>query len=178
MIDGASPNGAQSRCGLAGAGGCRVRVAFADDMIEGLNMIRNVLVTSIRASRRCASVFVLSLSMVFAGQIAAETNSVSGTVSRVTDGDTFHLSGLDPAIRVWGLDAPERKQAGGSEATRAMRSLISGATLDCRVRDIDRYDRLVAQCFLPDGRDIAAEMIYMGVATEYCRYSGGYYGTC
>ena len=84
----------------------------------------------------------------------------------------------DVAIRVWGLDAPERKQAGGSEATRAMRSLISGATLDCRVRDIDRYDRLVAQCFLPDGRDIAAEMIYMGVATEYCRYSGGFYGTC
>jgi endonuclease YncB( thermonuclease family) len=147
-------------------------------MIEGLNMIRNVLVNSLRASRRCASVFVLALSMVFAGHLTAETNSVSGTVSRVTDGDTFHLSGLGPAIRVWGLDAPERKQAGGSEATRAMRSLISGASLDCQVRDIDRYNRIVAQCFLPDGRDIAAEMIYMGVATEYCRYSGGYYRTC
>ena len=32
--------------------------------------------------------------------------------------------------------------------------------------------------FLPDGRDIAAEMIRAGVATEYCRYSGGFYGTC
>ena len=141
-------------------------------------MIRNVLVTSIRASRRCASVFVLALSMVLAGPLAAETSSVSGTVSRVTDGDTFHLSGLDPAIRVWGLDAPERKQAGGSEATRSMRGLITGATLDCQVRDIDRYQRIVAQCFLPDGRDIATEMIRMGVATEYCRYSGGYYRTC
>ena len=116
--------------------------------------------------------------MVFAGPLTAETNSVSGTVSHVTDGDTFHLSGLDPAIRVWGLDAPERKQAGGSEATRALRSLITGTTLDCQVRDIDRYQRIVAQCFLPDGRDIAAEMIRMGVATEYCRYSGGYYQTC
>ena len=147
-------------------------------MIKALMMIRDVLVAAIRSSRRYMSVFVLALSMVFAGHLAAETKSVSGTVSHVTDGDTFQLSGLSPAIRVWGLDAPERKQAGGSEATRAMRSLISGATLDCQVRDIDRYNRLVAQCFLPDGRDIAAEMIYMGVATEYCRYSGGYYRTC
>ena len=141
-------------------------------------MIRDAFVASIRASRRYAPVFLLAVSMVLAGPLTAKTNSFSGTVSRVTDGDTFHLSGLDPAIRVWGLDAPERKQVGGSEATRAMRSLITGATLDCQVRDIDRYHRIVAQCFLPDGRDIAAEMIRMGVATEYCRYSRGYYQTC
>ena len=141
-------------------------------------MIRDVLAASIHSSRRFAFVFVLALSMVLAGPLAAETSSVSGKVSRVTDGDTFHLSELDPAIRVWGLDAPERKQAGGSDATRAMRSLISGTTLDCRVRDIDRYHRIVAQCFLPDGRDIAAEMIRIGVATEFCRYSRGYYQTC
>ena len=141
-------------------------------------MIRDVLVASICSSRRYGSVFVLALSIILAVPLADETNSVSGTVSRVTDGDTFHLLGLDPAIRVWGLDAPERKQAGGSDAMRAMRSLISGTTLDCRVRDIDRYHRIVAQCFLPDGRDIAAEMIRIGVATEYCRYSRGYYQTC
>ena len=141
-------------------------------------MIRDVLVAAIRSSRRYVSVFVLASSMVLVGPLAAETSSVSGMVSHVTDGDTFHLSGLDPAIRVWGLDAPERKQVGGSEATRAMRSLITGTTLDCQVRDIDRYHRLVAQCFLPSGRDIAAEMIRMGVATEYCRYSRGYYQTC
>ena len=141
-------------------------------------MIRDVFVASIRASRRYASVFVLAFSMVLAGPLTAETNSFSGTVSRVTDGDTFHLSGLAPAIRAWGLDAPERKQVGGSEATRAMRSLITRTTLDCQFRDIDRYHRIVAQCFLPGGRDIAAEMIRMGVATEYCRYSRGYYQTC
>ena len=147
-------------------------------MIESLNMNRDFLISSIRSGRRCASGIVLALGLVLAGPIAAETKSVAGTVSHVTDGDTFHLLGLDPAIRVWGLDAPERKQAGGSDATRAMRGLISGAMLVCQVRDIDRYSRIVAQCFLPDGRDIAAEMIRMGVATEYCRYSGGFYRTC
>jgi micrococcal nuclease len=32
-----------------------------------------------------------------------------------------------------------------------LRGLISGKTLRCGVVDIDRFGRLVAQCFLPDG---------------------------
>ena len=110
----------------------------------------------------------------------------AATLAREAAGQSIDLPPTDLArvnertrdLGLWGLDAPERKQAGGSEATRALRSLITGTTLDCQVRDIDRYHRIVAQCFLPDGRDIAAEMIRMGVATEYCRYSGGYYQTC
>jgi endonuclease YncB( thermonuclease family) len=76
------------------------------------------------------------------------------------------------------LDAPEWDQQGGSAATSTLRCLISGSTLRCSVLDIDRYGRLVAQCFLPDGRDIAAEMIRSDAATEYCGYSRGFYGTC
>lgn len=56
--------------------------------------------------------------------------------------------------------------------------LIAGKRLTCAIRDVDRYGRLVGQCFLPDGRDIAAEVIRSGAALEYCRYSRGYYGTC
>ena len=79
---------------------------------------------------------------------------------------------------VWGLDAPEWNHQGGSTATSTLHSLISGKQLRCAVLDVDRYGRLVAQCVLPSGRDIAAEMIRSGAATEYCRYSGGYYGNC
>lgn len=110
--------------------------------------------------------------------IPASAEEFSGRVTRVTDGDTFRMSGVEPAIRVWGLDAPERDEQGGSAATGTMRSLVGGQTLTCLLRDIDRYQRLVGQCFLPDGRDITAAMIASGTATEYCRYSGGYYGTC
>lgn len=109
---------------------------------------------------------------------AAQGQVISGVVLRVTDGDTFRLSGLDVAVRVWGLDAPERKQSGGSAATSAMRALIDGHTLTCVLRDIDRYRRVVGQCFLENGQDIAEAMIATGVAREYCRYSRGYYGTC
>ncbi len=105
-------------------------------------------------------------------------SDIAGTVARVVDGDTFRLRGVGPAIRVWGLDAPERAERGGPAATRALSDMIAGERLACRVVDVDRYKRLVALCQLADGRDIAAEMIAAGVATEYCRYSRGYYGTC
>ena len=110
--------------------------------------------------------------------VAEDLGTIEARVARVVDGDTFKLSGQSQSIRVWGLDAPERNKAGGSAATAALNALISGQTLSCAVVDIDRYQRLVGQCFLPDGRDITAAMIMTGTATEYCRYSKGYYGTC
>ena len=109
---------------------------------------------------------------------AQQSSALEARVSKILDGDTFTLSGESRRIRVWGLDAPEWDQQGGSNATATLRSLISGKTLRCNVLDIDRYGRLVGQCFLPVGRDIADEMIRSGAATEYCRYSRGFYGTC
>ncbi len=126
--------------------------------------------------------------MLFAALLASVLVSVparlnaeerlSARVSKITDGDTFTLSGTSRRIRIWGLDAPEKDETGGSLATDVLRDLISGKELDCLVRDIDRYGRIVGQCFLPDGRDVTAQMIRSGVATEYCRFSKNYYGTC
>ncbi len=76
------------------------------------------------------------------------------------------------------LDAPETSQAGGSAATGALARLISGQTLKCRQRDIDRYGRIAGQCFLADGRDITAAMIASGTAQEYNRFSSNHYRTC
>ena len=143
-------------------------------MTDKQPLLRRTYARRIAAIAATAAVLCTAL----AGHLTAQSNSVSAPVSRVTDGDTFRLQGVDQAIRVWGLDAPERNEVGGSAATAAMRTLITGQTLDCRIKDIDRYGRIVGQCLLLDGRDIAAEMIRMGVATEYCRYSGGYYQTC
>jgi endonuclease YncB( thermonuclease family) len=102
----------------------------------------------------------------------------SGRVTRIVDGDTFWISGQDVRIRVWALDAPEVREAAGSAATATLTRLIAGQTLQCRQRDIDRYGRIVGQCWLPDGRDITAAMIASGTASEYCRFSRNHYGTC
>lgn len=129
------------------------------------------------------SFFVIALIGLLALGAPARADATRGSVlearvSKVIDGDTFTLSGHSRRIRVWGLDAPERNQQGGSAATATMRALIASKTLRCQIRDIDRYGRYVGQCFLPDGRDITAAMIRAGVATEYCYFSRNHYGTC
>ena len=102
----------------------------------------------------------------------------TGRVTRIVDGDTFWVASQNASIRVWGLDAPETDQLGGSAATGELARLIADQTLQCRQRDIDRYGRIVGQCFLANGRDITAAMIASGTAQEYCRFSGNYYRTC
>lgn len=44
--------------------------------------------------------------------------------------------------------------------------------------DTDRYGRTVAQCWLPDGRDLACEMVKAGWAVDMPRYSKGAYRRC
>ena len=131
-----------------------------------------------RKPRFFAIVLAALLVVSTSGARAEAPPALDARVSKVVDGDTFTLSGESRRIRIWGFDAPEWNHPGGAAATAALRGLISGNRLNCDVLDIDRYGRLVAQCFLPDGRDVAAEMIRSGVATEYCRYSRGFYGTC
>ena len=101
-----------------------------------------------------------------------------GRVTRVIDGDTFWIDSKDVRIRVWGLDAPEVDTALGPSATAALSGLVLGQQLSCEQHDVDRYGRIVVQCFLPDGRDIAAAMIEIGAAKEFCRYPDDHYGTC
>ena len=115
--------------------------------------------------------------------VAREANravgeTFAGRVTRVVDGDTFWMRNASVRIRIWGLDAEEAGTTQGARATRALERLIGGRTLTCLVRDIDRFGRIVGQCVLPDGRDIAAVMIASGAATEFCRYSRNHYGSC
>jgi micrococcal nuclease len=114
----------------------------------------------------------------FGSAYAGAAGTLTGHVTGIVDGDTFWISSKDVRIRVWGLDAPERGTPAGPTATAALSGLISGQTLTCRQRDIDRYGRIVGQCFLADGRDITAAMIASGTATEYCRFSHNHYRTC
>ena len=127
---------------------------------------------------RCAqilSICTLLLAVLFsAAPPRAEAEDLGTIEARVVDGDTFKITGQSQSIRVGGLDAPERNKAGGSAATAALYALISGQTLRCAVVDIDRYQLLFGQCFLPDGRDITAAMIMSGTSTEYFHYSKGY----
>lgn len=94
-----------------------------------------------------------------------------------TDGDTIRCDqGRGQRVRVFGIQAPERTDPGGPASTQAMRQLVTGHTLTCTIRGPDSYSRKVALCRLEDGTDIAAEMVRLGQAVDWPKFSGGRYG--
>lgn len=101
--------------------------------------------------------------------------------ARVIDGDTIEVSGV--RIRLYGIDAPESRQACMSEnglygcgrkATAAMQRAIGGQPVKCHVRGEDRYGRLVAVCFNDDGEDIGKGLVAQGWALAYRQFSLDY----
>jgi endonuclease YncB( thermonuclease family) len=97
------------------------------------------------------------------------------------DGDSLRRG--ESEYRLGAIDAPELHQsclnasghsyACGREAQKALRRLVSGKNLECRISDTDRYGRLVATCFAEDA-DINGEMVRLGWAVAYRRHGLDY----
>lgn len=130
--------------------------------------------------RPIRSVTLLNALMAMAmGCPAVAQERVQG-VPRVVDGDTLEVAGTQ--VRLWGIDAPESRQACerggisyacGSEAAAFLRTLIAVATVECEVRTHDRYQRSVAIC-RREGLDVGAAMVRAGWAVAFTRYSSDY----
>ena len=103
-------------------------------------------------------------------------------ITKVSDGDSLRSGDL--RIRLFGIDAPELKQrcadqngvlwSCGASALYQLKALISkNKDLQCRLRDVDRYGRLVMQCF-NGSTDIGAAMVLSGHALAYRHFSDLY----
>lgn len=109
---------------------------------------------------------------------------VTGT-ARVVDGDTIDIDGK--RIRLEGIDAPEAAQtctgryAGGIfgewrcgvAASAALVRLTRSKTVTCEARETDKYNRLIATCFV-NGRNINRAMVRRGHAWAFVKYSDTY----
>lgn len=91
----------------------------------------------------------------------------------VTDGDTIKVQKTQ--IRLFGIDAPELNHPYGQKTKWALHKLCKGHTIRVEVTDVDHYGRTVAKCYLPDGRDLSAEMVKMGLAIDWPKFSGKKY---
>jgi endonuclease YncB( thermonuclease family) len=96
---------------------------------------------------------------------------------QVIDGDTIHIGKLK--YRFFGIDAPEIKQICEKDNTKIQCGVIAKSVLknkiadkipECIVKDKDRYQRLVAECFI--GKEsLSRFMVREGYAVAYTRYS-------
>ena len=93
-------------------------------------------------------------------------------VARVVDGDTIHIQ--DQRIRLWGIDSPERRTRPGEAARLWLTKFLGQQRVTCLQKDVDRYRRIVAQCFVGKA-DIARELVRAGHARDWPHFSGGYY---
>ncbi|WP_254701766.1 thermonuclease family protein [Roseovarius sp. THAF27] len=78
-------------------------------------------------------------------------------------------------VRLFGVDAPELNHPYGKKAKWALVSLCKGQVITAEVTEKDVHGRTVAKCSLPDGRDISAEMVKIGMAIDWPKFSGGKY---
>lgn len=106
---------------------------------------------------------------------------LTGKVSKVIDGDTIELLAKENPynhiaklkIRLYGIDAPELKQAYGKEAKEFLSALVLKQEVSLIIENKDKYDRFVSTLFLK-GQDINKEMVKNGYAHAYESFSNKY----
>lgn len=91
----------------------------------------------------------------------------------VVDGDTIRIGNLN--LRLAGIDAPELDHPWGKKAKWELVALCKGHKVRAELEPDKSYDRVVATCYLPDGRDLSAEMVKRGLALDWPKFSGGKY---
>lgn len=94
------------------------------------------------------------------------------TFERIVDGDTFVASGKK--IRMWGINAPEKNQVHYLASKLYLEVLLKKGDLRCKYIEDDKYQRAVMHC-TSKGHDIGSDMVRMGLAKDYDKYSGGFY---
>lgn len=115
-------------------------------------------------------------------------NKISG-FAKVVDGDTIKIN--SKKIRLYGIDAPEKKQKCkktyltisfmsftkdymcGEVSTQKLIIKINKQKLNCNILDVDRYKRLIGECFKRN-INLNSWMVSNGYAVAYRKYSKKY----
>jgi micrococcal nuclease len=96
-----------------------------------------------------------------------DTGEATCTVERVVDGDTL-VCDDGVRIRLLLIDAPELSQSPYGDLARQWLEELTGAgtvlTVEHDVQKLDRYRRVLAYLYLPDGRMVNEELLRAGVA--------------
>ena len=115
-------------------------------------------------------IFLLCPILVFSQAFMAK-------VIRVVDGDSVNVLRLpdkeELKLRLYGIDAPEWKQAYGKESKDALEGVLgANREIFIKVLDKDRYGRLICELYL-NSEDISVNewMVSRGNAWHYKKYA-------
>lgn len=144
--------------------------------------VRRLVLASVTALAACAALAAFAaLPALVAGPAsgAAPAGLVRAPVTRVVDGDTVRITweGASTRVRLIGIDTPEVDddrpvvRCLAAAATRRAVALAGGKTvgveLDPSQGRTDKYGRLLAYLWLPDGTMLNERMVAEGYASEY-----------
>ncbi|SEA52096.1 thermonuclease family protein [Acidovorax soli] len=104
--------------------------------------------------------------------MAAVADTLDGKVVGVSDGDTVTLLTAEHRqikIRIAGIDAPEKAQAFGQAAKKAMSACAFGKAASVEWKKLDRYGRTIGQLSV-DGVDCGLRQVELGLAWHYKAY--------
>ena len=97
---------------------------------------------------------------------------------KVIDGDTIHFGNIK--YRFSGIDAPEKKQICELEnkkflcgvfATKALKEKVLNKKITCIDESIDRYKRIIGECYINNNESLSSFMVRNGYAFAYRKYS-------
>jgi len=121
---------------------------------------------------KIAMITLLSVALTAIGCSSSPTDTFAGTVTRVHDGDSIHITPRGEKrviIRLAGIDAPELAQPFGIASRDKLRALILETKAEAVCHKTDRYQRQVCVVFHND-KDINLEMLRGGLAWHYKQY--------
>ena len=114
-------------------------------------------------------VVIILLSALVGEASQVVMHSITGKVTRVSDGDTIWVTdkiGLRSKIRMDRIDAPEKDQEWGSESTKYLSKLLYGRKVVVDYQKRDQYGRILGIVKLGE-RDVNLEMVKTGNAWHY-----------
>ncbi len=115
--------------------------------------------------------FIFILLFCIAGSIMAADEILRGTALWVVDGDTILLRSGNKltTVRLWGIDAPEKKQAGGKASTSFLVRLIGRKRVIVLTGGNGKYGRVLGKIYYKK-KFINLEMVKAGHAWWNERY--------
>jgi endonuclease YncB( thermonuclease family) len=123
---------------------------------------------------KIALIFLIFASCVNRNNPLKKSDTITGKVVSVIDGDTYDLllkGNRKIRVRMEGIDAPERGMPFYKVSKNHLAQLCFNKNVSLNITGIDGHDRFLGFTYLDDGSELSHEMIKAGLAWHFKKYN-------